>query len=465
MPPQVYDLWPVHIRATFGDMHACGRQGDMARVARGCKRVEAKLKKLEARNPAWPVRAQIARSHYDLSFFYKDLKRLPAARRALERALERWQHLVKTKPGDFYARTQLGACHNLLALMAADAGDTDAAEEHYIAALEAREEAHNREVAAGCREDATDRCDNLTYRAGIMCNLAHLYRTKGNTDRAAEWYAEAIRSLEPMLPKHTSEANREVDEFFARQWESIHGQPHYTGVAAQFLENAKWGQAELKASLQGANRENSMNPDAELKTLAHRADDGNSITSDERCRHAAKLRQNWQQGGNSQKAEEIYRDAIRCYPDSWMAHFGLGEVLLFNAADAGQWSGAIVEEGIGHLKEAATLAPRRIEPLLKLANKLSVCDPPVKDMAAAKGYYRQAIDALPEEQEFLYPEVWQGGDHWEFACESARIGDTDIAVTAFAHAIRMNPTLYRTKFRPPDAAGVRCWLRAMERSG
>jgi tetratricopeptide (TPR) repeat protein len=188
-------------------------------------------------------------------------------------------------------------------------------------------------------------------------------------------------------------------------------------------------------------------------------------TPDERCREAAQLRQNWQQGGNAQKAEEIYRDAIRCNPDSWMAHFGLGEVLLFNAADAGQWSGAVVEEGIGHLKEAATLAPKRIEPLLKLANKLSVCDPPVKDMVAARGYYRQAIDALSEEQEFLYPEVWQGGDHWEFACESAKIGDTDIAVTAFAHAIRMNPTLYRTKFRPPDAAGVQCWLRAMERSG
>src|SRR6516164_7555377 len=104
MLPQVYDLWPDDIHATFGDMHACGRQGDMARVARGCKRVEAKLKKLEARNPAWPVRAQIARSHYDLSFFYKDLKRLPAAQQALERALERWQDLVKTKPGDFYAR-------------------------------------------------------------------------------------------------------------------------------------------------------------------------------------------------------------------------------------------------------------------------------------------------------------------------------------------------------------------------
>jgi tetratricopeptide (TPR) repeat protein len=188
-------------------------------------------------------------------------------------------------------------------------------------------------------------------------------------------------------------------------------------------------------------------------------------TPDERCREAAQLRQHWQQSGNVQKAEEIYRDAVRSNSDSWMAHFGLGEVLLFIAGHAGQWSGAAVEEGIRNLKEAVTLAPKRIEPLLKLARNLSVCDPPVKDMAAAKEYYQQAIDTLSEEQEFLYPEVWQGGDHWEFACESAKIGDTDIAVTAFTHAIRMNPALYRTKFRLPDVAGVQCWLQAMEMGG
>ena len=84
-------------------------------------------------------------------------------------------------------------------------------------------------------------------------------------------------------------------------------------------------------------------------------------------------------------------------------------------------------------------------------------------MAAAKKYYQRALAALSEEQEFFYPEAWQAGSHWEFACESAKIGDKAIAVTAFAHAIRMNPDLYRTKFRPPDAAGVRCWLRALER--
>jgi tetratricopeptide (TPR) repeat protein len=248
MPPQQYDLWPDEVRTRFCELNERVRQGDTAGVARGCRQVEAVLKRLEASTPARPLRLQIARSYFDLSFYYKDLDRLPAARRALERARDRWQAAVKTKPGDFYARTQLGACHNLLGLMAADAGDDDAAEEHYFAALHAREEAHNRDVDAGSKIDPTDRCDNLTYRAGVICNLGHLYRTQGDRRAAARCYAEAIRELKGLMHRHRKKVDREVCEFFAQQWEMVHGQPHYTRVARQFLDNATWGRAELKNS-------------------------------------------------------------------------------------------------------------------------------------------------------------------------------------------------------------------------
>src|SRR5262249_37284655 len=152
----------------------------------------------------------------------------------------------KTSRGDFYTRTQLGACHNHLGLLAADAGEADAAEDHYVAALDAREQAHNRDLDAGGKADAIDRCDNLTYRAGTLCNLAHLYRTLGELRLARQFYAEAIRELRGLIPRHRRKQDREVCEFFAQQWEYIHGQPHYGRVAARFLENALWGRAELK---------------------------------------------------------------------------------------------------------------------------------------------------------------------------------------------------------------------------
>ena len=463
MLPQVADQWPDDVRIAFGAMSDCARAGDTAGVERGCRQVETLLKQAEAGKPARAARLRVARAYYDLSFFYKDLGQLPAAKRALERARDRWQAVLQSKPDDFYPRTQLGACHNLLGLMAADAGDTDAALAHYQDALDARNEAYRHAQQTPGDDDGTSVCDNFTYCYGVMVNLAHLHRALGHVQEARYFYKTAIRGLKDLLPKHGTASDREAGAFFARQWESTHGQPHYTHVAARFLENARWGQAELQALLKGTDGGNSQSAEAQPAQAARRTDGGEAILPDERCRTAARLRQDSQQVGNTRKAEELYRAAVRSNPDSWVAHYGLGEVLLFHANHAGQWAGAAVEEGIGHLKEAARLAPTRVEPLLKLANILSVSDPPVKDMAAAKKYYQRALAALSEEQEFFYPGVWQAGSHWEFACESAKIGDTAIAVTAFAHAIRMNPDLYRTKFRPPDAAGVRCWLRALER--
>jgi tetratricopeptide (TPR) repeat protein len=243
----VYDLWPDEIRTLFGSLNDCARAVDNTGLARGCRRVAAALRRIEAAGPAArALRLQVARSYYDLSFYYRDLDRLADARRALECARDRWQAAVKTSRGDFYARTQLGACHNHLGLLAADAGETDTAEEHYFAALNAREKAHNLDFDAGGKADATDCCDNLTYRAGIICNLGHLYRSRGDTRLAARCYVEAIRELKGLIPRHRKKEDREVCEFFARQWELVHGQPHFSRVAVQFLDNAKWGRAELK---------------------------------------------------------------------------------------------------------------------------------------------------------------------------------------------------------------------------
>jgi tetratricopeptide (TPR) repeat protein len=141
----------------------------------------------------------------------------------------------------------LGACHNLLGLIADGDGDLDAAEDAFFDALDAREQAHDRDCDAGCKVDGTERCDNLVYRAGVLCNLGHLYRAMGERGEARKCYAESIRELKSLIPKHRKKQDQEVCDFFAERWEFIHGMPHYGKMARQFLENALWGRAELKA--------------------------------------------------------------------------------------------------------------------------------------------------------------------------------------------------------------------------
>jgi tetratricopeptide (TPR) repeat protein len=223
------------------------RRKDKTGLARGCRRFEAAIKRLEASAKSRPARLQVAGSYYHLSFFYQDLGQLPAARRALERARDRWLAVLKTKPGDFHVRTQVAACHNLLGLLSQQAGAFDQAEDHFFAALAARDEAHNRDVDAGGQVDPRDRGANLTYRAGVLCNLGHLYRERGDAPPATAWfYTRAINALKELVPKKPrKKQDREVSELFARQWELIHGQPHYERLATQFLEHAEWGRMQV----------------------------------------------------------------------------------------------------------------------------------------------------------------------------------------------------------------------------
>ena len=125
--------------------------------------------------------------------------------------------------------------------MAVEKGQKGLAEKHYLAALVAREEAHDRDLGAKLHADSTEQCDNLTYRAGVLCNLGHLYRIKGEIQKATLHYVKAIRELRSLIPKHKKKLERELCDSFARHWEMLHGLPHYTRVATQFLENAVWG--------------------------------------------------------------------------------------------------------------------------------------------------------------------------------------------------------------------------------
>ena len=246
MPPLAQDLWPDDIKSAFAAVNRARCAGDAAGMARGCRAAETVLTALAAGAPPRPLRVQIARSYFDLASVYYELGRPAAGRRAVGRSRRLWERVAADEPADFYARTQLAGCLNWLALMASDAGDSAAAERLHLAALAVRTEAHRRAAAGGGPDDPTDRLDNLTHRAGVLCNLGHLLRERGDGKRASAYYAEAIRELEGLLPKYPRKRDRQAGEGAADDWEARYGQPHYSRVAARFLDNARWGRGQLK---------------------------------------------------------------------------------------------------------------------------------------------------------------------------------------------------------------------------
>ena len=52
------------------------------------------------------------------------------------------------------------------------------------------------------------------------------------------------------------------------------------------------------------------------------------------CRMAAKLRMRWREAYNLDKAERLFAGALRRWPDFWMPHYGLGELLLVRAGES-----------------------------------------------------------------------------------------------------------------------------------
>jgi hypothetical protein len=249
--PRASHPWPDDLQATFGAINAARDANDADGMAHGCRAAENILAALNVGDPPRPLRVQIARAYFDMASVYYELQRPADARRAVCRARSLWEWAVADEPEDFYARTQLAACLNCLALMASDEGDPVTAERLHLAALAVRTEARDRSAAAGASIDPTERLHNLTYRAGVLCNLGNLLRARGDGKGAAAYYAEAIRELEALIPK------RPKDRFAARRtaeaWEHRHGQRHYADVAEEFLANARWGRGQLnKPAKRGA---------------------------------------------------------------------------------------------------------------------------------------------------------------------------------------------------------------------
>ena len=184
-----------------------------------------------------------------------------------------------------------------------------------------------------------------------------------------------------------------------------------------------------------------------------------SEAGQELCVRAAKLRQQWQEEANLGKAEDLFRQAVREFPNLWMAHFGLGELLLLNAARSQVKSGPECDEGLEELQKAVGLDPRQPEPLLKLANKLAATD-----TDTAERYYTKALQALESPSDSLYPTDWQAADHFQFAIGAAEDNRHTIAVDAFCRAIQMNED-YAGKYMPsPDKANAD-WQSALEKLG
>jgi tetratricopeptide (TPR) repeat protein len=181
----------------------------------------------------------------------------------------------------------------------------------------------------------------------------------------------------------------------------------------------------------------------------------------ELCVMAAELRKEWQYEENLVKAEDLFRQAVKKFPDLWASHFGLGEILLLKAGRSQISFGAPLDEGREHLKKAAALDPAQPEPLLKPANLFAGTD-----AATAERFYKQALKALDNQAESLYPVNWQSSDHWAFAIGAAESGRDTIATDAFCQAIQMNGDYAGTYMPSPPRANV-VWqsaLRKLERT-
>ena len=179
----------------------------------------------------------------------------------------------------------------------------------------------------------------------------------------------------------------------------------------------------------------------------------------ELCANAAKLREQWQEEDNLSKAERLFRSAVEKFPDLWMAHFGLGELLILNAARSRVKSGEPFDEGVSEVKRAAALHPTQPEPLLKLAATLATTD-----IDTAERYYRQAQETRGSQTQSMYPVAWQAIDHFDFAIEAAEKDRHGIAVDAFCSAINMDEE-YAGRLMPSPAKANADWQSALRRLG
>lgn len=235
VPPQPSDRWPESVREAFAEMNRLMDQRDMTSVAGWCDRVIGILRDLEANALNPRTRRQIAYSYFDLTCAYDQLDRTEDARWAYEQARDRWASLVDSSPDDFEALTQLAGCHNHLGLVAMAAREWANAESAFRAALA------NRNAAAEAHPNHPEQPDNLVYMSGVLCNMGHLFRERGDPDQAIRYYDDAIRSLRAIMPPPHDAQEQEICDQWRNMWTDIYGLPHWARVAEQFLANAQWG--------------------------------------------------------------------------------------------------------------------------------------------------------------------------------------------------------------------------------
>lgn len=179
------------------------------------------------------------------------------------------------------------------------------------------------------------------------------------------------------------------------------------------------------------------------------------------CAEAASLRQQWKDDEKITKALSIFQEAAEKFSNLWMAHYGLGEILLFRASRSSDESKLhkLRNEGLCELRKAVDLEPTHPEPLLKLAGELALPDP-----TTAKDFYERAIEGLEAHSETLYPGFWQAGNHWAFAIGAAESGYEDLSIDAFCRAISLREH-YATMYSPSLEKAIVCWKRALKKLG
>ncbi|MBN2117366.1 MAG: CHAT domain-containing protein [Anaerolineales bacterium] len=175
------------------------------------------------------------------------------------------------------------------------------------------------------------------------------------------------------------------------------------------------------------------------------------------CKEAASLRQNWDETSNLQKAEQLFRKAVEMFPNCWMGHFGLGEILTIKINNEGLSRGPEVEKALAELKYACQLGTGRREPQLKLAAEYAKTNMPV-----AESVFRRAVDRCDNYRGCLYPIDWQAADYFRFAILAANSHETlGLSLEAFCRAIILKPDYYGGEVKPADSLPAAIWTTAL----
>ena len=162
------------------------------------------------------------------------------------------------------------------------------------------------------------------------------------------------------------------------------------------------------------------------------------------CDQAAALRNQRQDTGNIDKARALFQKALQADPKYWQAHYGLGEILLFNESNL---TSSEVYQALQACRQAAELAQRQVEPTLQIAGVLAA-----KNLPKAVEFYLYALHVAERDPaDTLYPKDWQAGLYWGFAIRAAEGGLNELATDAFRRALALSAEHWNYTVDPPTA--------------